>query len=167
MKTVLWLLMIGLINSNAQTIEIKAGRTLFPADYVCLRYAHYSNSAVNICGSVFLEKTKTYGLAYTAMGADLLAQYDMGLGENSDHRFECKLGLGGSFQVEQEPWVYKDWNFQRRMNYGVLAEVAGEWMMTQTFGLCGLLQQKFLFNKDLGHTRFAFGIGLSYHFNNN
>jgi len=152
--------------SFPQSIALYAGRSLFPADYIGIQYAHYSNSQFNLCVGANMETSKKSGLHYTSYGLYLLAQYDFGNDENVNQVFNVKAGVGATCQVENEPWVYSGLSLRQRINYGLLAELEGEWMLSESFGLLGFAQQKFLFNKALGSTAFAFGIGLRFHLNN-
>ena len=78
-----------------------------------------------------------------------------------------RVGIGPTVHVESEPWVYESLLLSKRINYGVAAEAAGELRLTDAFSLTAFVNQKFLFNKDLGRSHFVFGIGLAYHFTNN
>ena len=149
-----------------QSIALHAGRSLFPADYIGIQYAHYSNSQVNLSVGLNTETSRKSGLHYTSYGLDLLAQYDFGNDKNVNQLFNVKAGFGSTCQVENEPWVYNGLSLKQRINYGFLAELEGELMVSESFGLLVFAQQKFLFNKALGSTAFAFGIGLRFHLNN-
>lgn len=150
----------------SQAIEVRAGHSLTPADYVSLRYEYYTNNSINFSAKVFLGSSNKNNLNYSACGLDLMTEYYSNLGYNSDHKWELKAGLGGTIQIENEPWIYKGWGAGRRTNYGIVGEVAIEWAMTDQFSLTGFVQQKYLFNKALGTTGFAFGIGLKFNLNN-
>ncbi|MDB5229696.1 MAG: hypothetical protein JWN76_501 [Chitinophagaceae bacterium] len=146
--------------SNAQAIELRGGQTLFPSDYLSLTYEHYTNRFLNLAGRALFEKSSKRNLQYAAYGADLLVQTSL----NDEQEFSARAAFGVSVQTELEPWIYKNWKASTRLNYGVLAELSGNWIMTETFSLNLFVQQKLLFNKALGLTRFAFGLGLRYQF---
>lgn len=167
MKAMFWILLMAVepFAGFAQAIELNYGCSLFPADYISLRYTHYTNSEVNLAANLFLENTQKYGLHYSAYGTDILAQYVLGRGEETSSIFSFTGSLGLTGHVESEPWAYQDWPLSKRINYGFVAEVSGEWLMSQIFGLNLFAQQKWLFNKALGNTGFVFGLGLVYHIN--
>lgn len=148
------------LSGFSQEIELRGGATIMPGIYTSLRYEHYTNSAVNLAGGVFLEGSRKNRLSYSAMGVDLLAQYKTA----TDDRpvFSFKGGLGATGELVQEPWVYKDIGVSRRINYGVLADAAGVLRLTDAFSLSAFVQQKILFNKLTGSTHFIFGLGISY-----
>ncbi len=168
MKMVLCILLLiaESLTGFSQSIELRGGQSIFPANYVSLRYNHYTNSEVNISGGVFTESSRKNRLHYNVYGADLLGQYASSC-DGDDSKFSYRAGLGATCQLESEPWVYKDMNTGQKINYGLLGELAGEWNMTNVFSLSVFVQQKYLFNKDLGTKHFVFGLGLAYHFDNN
>lgn len=167
MKSILSILFsTAFIYGSSQSIEIRAGRSLIPGDYVALRYQHYTNGAINFSLSAFAERSKKSGLDYTAYGADLMAEcasnregYEAGV-------FGLRGGIGACWQVESEPWVYRGWPLKKRMSFGLVGEIAGEWFMTSTFSLKAFTQQKILFNPDIGRYRLVFGLGLVYRLSN-
>lgn len=167
LKGLCWIsiLIVESITGFSQAIEINAGRTLLPGEHAGFRYAHFTNSYVNLAGGIFVERFHRKGIGYQVYGMDLLAQYvfDRSDETNSPLSFTCSIGLTG--QIESEPWIYKDLPLSQRINYGLLMEGSGEWMMTEVFGLILFAQQKWLFNKHLGSTAFVFGLGLRYHLN--
>ena len=164
-----WIILLYYFNSNAfsnaQSIELRAGKNLIPADHFGIRYSHYTNSEVNLAGGFFIESSVQNGLRYKAFGLDLLAQYVFGRGDevNSTISFKSSFGLTG--EIESEPWIYQGLSFNQRFNYGLVAEGSGKWMMSEVFGLNLFAQQRWLFNKRLGSTACVFGLGLVYHFN--
>ncbi len=161
-KWMLWLcfLLAESLSSISQEIELRGGLSLLPGVYAAPRYEHYTNSSVNIAGGVFLENSKRNNLSYSSFGVDLLAQYKPD-GEDNP-LFTYKAAIGGTLELDQEPWVYKDWPLPKRFNYGIVTELAGVIHLTEAFGLSAFVQQKFLFNKILGTTHFFFGVSLSY-----
>ena len=154
------LLLTESFSSFSQTIELRAGQTLFPGMYAAFRYEHPSNSEINLAGGLYLESANKYNLRYRCYGAEILAQYTSD--HDNENLFSFKASLGGIIQIENEPWVYKDWNIPKRLNYGIAAEAAGILNLSDAFALSVFGQQKFLFNKILGTTHFLFGAGLSY-----
>jgi hypothetical protein len=159
-KILFWVLVFLLSAENiyTQSLGIHAGRSVLPADYVSLRYTHYSNCPINAAVSVFTERSHSHGLNYSAYGFDLLGEFATNQNEPSVLAF--RVGMGGSFQMENEPWLYKDLSFKQRINYGLVGELAGEWWMSGNICLTVFTQQKWLFNKSLGNSRFAYGLGL-------
>ncbi len=157
------LLLAFFANSFSQIVEIRGGKTLLPGIFASARYEHFTNSELNLAGGVFHESSNKNNLRYRCAGIDLLGQY------SSDREMESilsyKAGIGANLQIENEPWVYKEWNGSQRVNYGIIGEVAGVIHLTEAFDVSVFSQQKFFFNKKLGTTHFLFGIGLSYHFN--
>jgi hypothetical protein len=81
--------------------------------------------------------------------------------------FACRIAIGGTAQIDSEPYVYKDWPPGRRINYGLVGELAGIIHLTEVFSLNAFVQQKYWFNKALGTTHFLFGLAITYHFDNN
>jgi hypothetical protein len=158
--TMVLFLVISFLKSFPQTLEIRAGQTLFPGIYTGVRYEHPTNSEVNVAGELFLESANKYNLRYRCYGAEILALYSSD--HNNENIFAFKTGLGACVQIENEPWVYKDWNIPKRMNYGVTVEASGTLNLSDAFSLSLFGQQKFLFNKILGTTHFIFGLSLSY-----
>ena len=159
-KILFWVLFFLLPSAiiYAQSIGIHAGRSVLPADYFSLRYTHYSNYPINAAVGVFAERSHSHGLNYSAYGFDLLGEFASN--QNEPTVFAFRVGMGGSFQMENEPWLYKDLSFKQRINYGLVGELAGEWWMSGNICLTVFTQQKWLFNKSLGTSRFAYGIGL-------
>lgn len=154
------LFIAGSFSSYSQEIELRGGATIMPGVYTSLRYEHSTNSAINLAGGVFLERSRKNQLLYSSMGVDLLAQYKI---VTDDHPvFSFKGGLGATCELVKEPWVYKDLSTSQRINYGILGDMAGVLWLTDAFGISLFVQQKILFRKITGSTHFIFGIGLSY-----
>lgn len=150
------------VNCYSQSIGILAGNFASPSDYFSLRYSHYSNLPVNGAIGIFGESSLKNGLNYSSYGLDVLGEYASTQGSDGQNVFGFKVGVGASWQIENEPWVYRDWPFKKRMNYGLVGEVAGEWFMTPAFSLSMFAQQKYLFNPALGRYRLVLGLGLAY-----
>lgn len=167
-KIIIWILfyLVTSLNSYSQSIGILAGHYAFPADYFSLRYSHYSNLPVNGAIGIFRESSHTSGLNYSSYGIDVLGEYASTQGDYDQHVFGFKAGIGASLQIENEAWVYQGFNGSQRMNYGIVGELTGEWGMSSHFCLSAFVQQKVLFKKPLGTTRFVFGLGLKILLNN-
>jgi hypothetical protein len=133
---------------------------LFPGLYAAIRYEHPSNSEINLAAGAYLESANKYNLRYRCYGAEIFAQYSSH--HENENLISFKTALGACVQVENEPWVYKDWNIPKRINYGILLDEAGVIHLSEAFALSIFAQQKFFFNTILGTTHFLFGIGLSY-----
>jgi len=165
MKFILALLLIATaFRSSSQALEIRAGHSLTPSDFAGLRYELFTPADFSFTVGGFLESSETSGLHYTNYGLDLMAWYYTPLGYNTDHAFELRAGLGLCGQLENEPWVYKDWSGSKRMTYGPVGEVSVEYGLSESINLSGFAQQKYLFNSALGNTRFAFGLGIKIKF---
>lgn len=143
--------------SGAQSLGISAGHSLTPGDYVALRYGQSADYVLNWSAKAFMERSRIKSFNYSAYGIDLMIVYPM--------RY-VKLGFGPTIQLEKEPWVYNNWSSARRINYGLTAEAVLQWDMTDALSLSGFIQQKYLFNPALGHTRFVFGLGLAWSLGN-
>lgn len=166
-----WILLGGLSAksqaiSNYQSIEVRGGKTFTPGNYAGIKYRHTTATMIELSAGIFMEDVPKNGLHYSAYGIDLAGEYYTQVGDNTDHLFECKLGLGITGQIENEPWVYKDLSFSKRINYGMYGELSGEWCMSANFSLTAFVQQKYLFNKLLSNTCFVFGIGIKLNLDN-
>lgn len=102
---------------------------------------------------------------YSAYGIDLLAEAMSNREGYSAGAFGLGGGLGATGMVENDTLVYKDWSFKKRLNYGLLGEISGEWFMIENLTLRLILQQKILFNADFGRYRFLIGLCLAYRLN--
>jgi hypothetical protein len=150
---------IFFIRVHAQTVsnsvELRAGKTLFPGDYVSLRYQMPTNYAFQFSGKVFSEKSNRNHLNYSAFGLDVLAEYPFD---------PFRVGLGPTVQIESEPWAYPNYSLAQRVNYGFCGEAAAEFFLTDAFSLTAFVNQKYFFNRSLGHSSFGYGVGLKYSF---
>jgi hypothetical protein len=146
--------------TNSQSLELRGGKTFSAGDYVSLRYRHTTSTSIDLTLAAFVNGFQKNSLRYRCYGIDLLGEYYTGVGENTDHLFECKLGLGVTASLDNEPWVFRNTAFSRRLNYGICGEVSGEWCMSENIGLCLFGQQKYLFNNPLGTTAFTLGMGI-------
>lgn len=153
-------------NSFAQTVELRTGSNLMPGNYLSIGYEHYSNWPLNFSGKLFTEGSHTKGLQYKAYGIDLLVEYGTNQNDYSERIFALRMGLGATCQIENEPWVYRNLAANKRLNYGLVGVVSGEWWMSENFCLSVFGQQKFLFNSSLGNARCALGMGLKYRLTN-
>ncbi len=154
------------LDGVGQSIGIFAGKSKLPSDYIAIKYAHPSNYIFQFSAQIFMEASKLYGLRYSAYGLDLLTEYTSNQDPSSTTLFSYRLGAGASIQLENEPWLYGGWKASKKIGFGLVGEASGEWAMSSVFSLSAFVQQKILFNKNLGTTRFVFGLGLSYSFNN-
>lgn len=150
------------MTTNAQSIGLRLGYSLTPADHLSLRYEHWTNGAINFAGSAFLEKSRTNSLQFSCYGIDLLGEYVANRGSLSDYLFGWRAGLGATIQNESEPWLYKTSSFVQRLNYGLVGEGAIECYLSEVFRVSLFAQQKLLLRSSLGTTRFLFGLGLTY-----
>jgi hypothetical protein len=163
MKLLLTTLLLGcLLCARSQSVTLRGGHTLTPSDYVSLGYEQPTNTSLNYSLRAFLESSRRNNLNYSAYGLELLAVTQ----PNLESTFSFRGGFGATAQIEREPWVYKTMSSSQKLNYGLIAEASGIWLMTDAFSLELFAQQKYLFNSALGRLRFGFGIGLTYHFNN-
>lgn len=149
----------------SQYIGIHAGHSGLPAEYISLRYTHYSNLPINAAIGIFHEASHSGGLHYTGYGIDLLAEYASSQGDYEKNVFGFRLGIGASWQTENEPWIYQGFSAGKRMNYGLISELSGEWGMSQNFCLGLFMQQKIWLRKPLGTRDFVFGLGLKIQLN--
>ncbi len=167
MKTfVVWMMMVISVTANAQSIGLRLGHSLTPADLLSLRYEHWTNGAINFAGTAFYERSRANSLNYSCYGIDLAGEYVNDRQNLPDRLFGWRASLGATIQSEADPWVYKDYSLKRTLNYGLVGEGVIECYLTETFRLSLFAQQKLLLRSALGLTRFAFGLGLSYNFPN-
>lgn len=156
------LFLISRICSSGQNIALQVGRNFLPADYVALRYEHWSNSPLHLCVSGYMERSQKKGLNYAAYGADLLLNCYASNQSYEDGRFGLKSGLGINWQIEHEPWLYRNWSFAQRSSFGLTGEITGCWFLTDVFTMNCFFQQRILFNHLLGRSRIALGLELAY-----
>lgn len=165
MKTfVMWVLILWSVDANAQSFGVRLGHSLTPADYLSLRYEHWTNRAINFTLAGFAERSKSHSLNYACYGADLLAEYASSRSSDALPLWGWRAGLGATWQIENDPWVYKGLRTASRMNYGVTCELSGECFISDAFRLNVFTQQKLLFNTRMGSLRNCFGLGLTYLF---
>lgn len=160
------LLVMVMMGANAQSISLRFGKNLTPSDHVSLRYEHWTNGALNLSLGGFFERSRKNNLNLSVLGAEALAEWAGNREGYAADAFGLRAGAGLSWQVENEPWIYKDWPFKRRSSFGLLGEFGAEWFMTDQFTLRGSLQQKILLNPHLGRYRFLLGLSLAYRLNN-
>ncbi len=142
---------------KAQSIEIAAGQNFIPGDYLSLRYESSPDYTLNWAIKAFAERSNTRSLKYSAYGLDLLAVYPLRA---------LRFAAGPTIHLENEPWVYAGWDFSKRLNFGVTAEAAIQFDVSENISITTTAQQKFLLNSALGNTRFICTIGLKYSFGN-
>ncbi len=159
---VLILLTLLHIAANAQLVSIRAGKSFTPADYLSLRYEHWSSSKLHLCLGGYMERSFKSDLNYTSYGVDLIMNCYTSHQRFEDGRFGFKSGVGVHWQIENEPWLYRDWTARQRSGFGLTGELSGLWFMTEAFTLNSFLQQKILFNPMLGRSRFVLGLELAY-----
>jgi hypothetical protein len=146
-------LVTGATPGETQSVELRVGQSLIPGDYVAISYQQPTNFPFCFSGRAFLEKSRRNGLNYSAIGIDGLIDYPFGI---------CKLSGGPTVQLESEPWIYQYRSFSARLNYGLVVGASGEIYLTEAFSITAFINQKLLFNQDLGRTSLVFGIGLKY-----
>ena len=145
---------------NSQSLELRAGKVFSAGDYAALRYRHTTSTSIDLSIAGFLNNLHQNGLQYYSYGLDLMGEYYTAVGDNTDHLFELKTGLGITGLVDNEPWIYKDLSFSKRLNYGLAAELTGEWCLSENISLTLFAQQKFLFNHSLSNAAFIGGLGI-------
>jgi hypothetical protein len=160
----LFLILCFLINNilPAQSIGLRLGHGLVPADHVSLRYEHWTNSDINFSGALSYENSRANSLRYHCFSFDLLGEYVPNREAISEYLFGWRFGLGATIQNEIEPWLFKSTTFSQRLNYGLVGETSLECYLTENFRASLFAQQKILLRPALGSLRFAFGIGLNY-----
>ena len=151
--------MLYVLYPQAQAVELRAGSAL-PSLYCSAGYERYTNSFLDLSVRGFFESSKKRNLDYHAFGLDVMMQTRL----NREQKFSGRATFGGTIQKESEPWVYKEWPFKRKLNYGLVGEFSANWMMSSYFDLNLFAQQKLLFNRALGLTQFVCGLGLRYEF---
>ncbi len=162
----LWIV-FGFTNAPAQSLGLRAGHSLTPADYLSLRYEHWTNGTVNPAAAIFYERSHANGLNYSCYGMDLLGEYASKRDAATDPLISWRSGLGATVQNESEPWLYKSSSFVQRLNYGLVGEGAIECYLSEVFRLSLFAQQKLLLRPSLGSAQFLFGLGLTYNFSTN
>lgn len=153
-------------NCFSQAIEVRTGSNTMPGNYLSIGYEHYSNWPLNLSGRLFAEGSKVNGLQYKSYGIDLLAEYGSNQNDSPDNIFAFRIGCGVTGEIDSEPWIYGGLSTGKRMNYGLVGVVSGEWWMSENFCLSLFGQQKWLFKSSLGSTRSAFGLGLKFRLSN-
>ena len=147
---------------DIKTIEIRLAHTFTPGNYIGIRYERFKNININYSAKVFYEQSTVNNLNYSSYDLDIMAEYYALVGQRTNHKWELKGGLGLTGLVASEPWILKDWAFNRKLNYGIVGEMAAEWGMTEEFSLTAYVQQKVLFNKELGNAKFLLGLGFKF-----
>ncbi|MFW2475421.1 MAG: hypothetical protein ACN4EP_00815 [Sediminibacterium sp.] len=155
------MIMLSLI-ASAQSISLMAGRMFTPTDVLSLRYTHYSNNPFRLSLSASLEKGIKHRLSYGSFGSDLSINYDPSISSYPDKRGGLAGAVGFCWQVEHEPWLYKDWSFAERSSFGLSSEISYNYYLSGAFRLGIFGQQKMLFNPRLGRYRCGIGLSLSH-----
>lgn len=150
------------LNANAQSLCLRGGKTLVPADYFSLRYIHPTNGKFHFSIGSFYERSHRDLLHYSSLGVDLMTELHSIHHQNLNQPFGVSSAIGLSWQVEREPWLYKDWPLSKRSSFGLAGEINGYWFFSEAFALNSFLQQKILFNPLLGRYRFIGGLGIHY-----
>ncbi len=163
MKTfVVSLLVLMSLITNAQTISLMAGKSFSPADYFSLRYMHYSNSPFKLSFTSHIEKGTKHRLSYGSFGVDLSLLFDPFIDDYQDRCGGITAGLGIGWQVDHEPWSYKDWSFADRSSFGLSSEIAYQYFLSSAIRIGLFGQQKILFNQRIGRYRCCLGLTLSH-----
>lgn len=149
--------------ANAQSISLAAGKSFSPADFLSLRYTHYSNSPFRLSIGAFMESGTKHRLSYSSYGTDLLLHYDPLSGSYPERSGGLSGAIGLNWQVDQEPWLYKDWPFSKRSSFGLSGEVAYQYSLSNAFRIGLFGQQKILFNPRIGRCRWIVGLSLCHH----
>lgn len=161
MKTVIGVVIILASHFvKAQNVGIRTGYSLYPTDYISLKYEHWTNGNINLALSGFMECSRRNLLQYGCYGLDLLAEYASAAEPLPS--FGLRFGMGATAQFVSEPWIYKGLSFFQRMNYGITTETSIEWNATEVFRIGVFCQQKFLLRNTSGRSRGCFGLGLMY-----
>lgn len=160
------LLLLKHVFAFSQAIEVRVGSNLMPGNYLSLGYEHYSNWPINFSGKVFAEGSIINSLRYKAYGIDLLGEYGTNQSDNAENIFAFRFGFGFTGQIETEPWIYGGLPASKRMTYGLVGVVSGEWWMSENFCLSVFCQQKWLIRTALGNTKAALGFGLKFRLSN-
>jgi len=168
MKAVIVWLVVMVVNlaGYGQRVGVRVGHSLVPADYLSLRYEHWTNGQVNFALAGFFERSRKNLLNYTSYGADLLAEYSPLVAGDPLPFFSWRAGIGLTGQVEWEPWLYKDLSFSQRLSYGAVGEGSLDCHLTEAFRLSLFVQQKYFLRRAFAAGRFCFGLGLSYRLDN-
>jgi hypothetical protein len=155
------LLLVSCI-TNAQVLCLRAGKTLLPADYASLRYTQQTNRPFQWTLGAYYERSHRNQLHYSVIGVETMTEFSSNKDADTDQRFGLSSAIGLCWQVEREPWLYKDWSFSKRSSFGIAGEILGDWYLTEAFTLRSFLQQKILFNPHLGRYRLVAGLGIRY-----
>lgn len=167
MKSIcLFFLLSGWLSANSQAIGIFAGRNLFPADYLAIKYFHPSNYPIQLTAQIFLERSKRNSLRYHSYGVIVSLDYASRQETFHNSSLNYRLGLGTILQVEHEPWILNGRENLNKPAFGLTGEAAGEWDISSAFSLSAFVQQRWLLKQVLGNRQFLIGVGLIYRLNN-
>jgi hypothetical protein len=152
------------MNANAQSLCLRGGKSLVPADYFSLRYTHPTNGKLHFVFGVYHERSHRDLLQYTSFGMDLMTELYSNHAERLDQGLGLSSAIGLCWQAEHEPWLYKDWPLSKRSSFGLAGEINAHWFLSSAFTLSSFFQQKMLFNPLLGRYRLMGGLGIHYRF---
>ncbi len=141
------------LTSDAQSLEIAAGQNFIPGDYLSLRYESSPDYTLNWSIKGFAERSHAHSLKYSAYGLDLALVYPLRA---------IRFAVGPTIQMENEPWIYAGWDFSKRLNFGITAEAALQFDVSENISITTTAQQKFLLNSALGNTHFICAVGIKY-----
>lgn len=145
---------------NSQSLEIRYGKAFSVGAYAGLRYRTTTSTTIDVSVAAFINLLQRNGLNHTSYGLDIMGEYYTPVGDNTEHLFEVKAGIGATLMIDNEPFLYKELPFAKRLNYGVVGELTGEWCISENISLTLFTQQKFLFNKNLSSYCFTAGLGI-------
>jgi hypothetical protein len=145
---------------NSQSVEFRYGKTFSVGAYAGLRYRTTTSTTIDVSVAGFINSLQRNGLNYTSYGIDLMGEYYTPVGDNTEHLLEVKAGMGATVMIDNELFIYKQLPFGKRLNYGVVGELTGEWCVSENISLTLFTQQKFLFNKNLSSYCFTAGLGI-------
>jgi hypothetical protein len=172
-KILIYLILCLSINStNGQTHQgmdcwnFGYGKTGTPGDFlsVGLELAQSAKSAYLLQGGY--EFSRYRGLKYSALSlAGSYRYYVYGSTEQlSKKKINVIVGIGGVGQIEWEPNIYKDLTLSQRCNYGITAQLMGEYFFDKTLGFFVGAEQKYLLKKEMGQTNYNIFFGVKIHF---
>lgn len=150
------------LSANAQSISISGGKRVAAADYLSLRYTHFSNQPFKASLSGFMERSHKNYLQFSAFGIDFLYLSDPLQNPYPKKLFSLGGGIGACWLTEREPWLYKDWPFTKRSSFGLVGEISGNCQLSSSFSVSLWGQQKILFNPAIGNTRWLAGLRLAH-----
>jgi hypothetical protein len=100
---------------NSQSLEFRYGKTFSVGAYAGLRYRTTTSTTIDVSVAGFINSLQRNGLNYTSYGIDLMGEYYHTVGDNTEHLFEVKAGMGATVMIDNEPFVYKDLPFDETL----------------------------------------------------